>query len=1732
MLENNESSPASAAPNVVPASTPITPVTGKKNRLVGAIQKVAPFLFRGQKKSEALKPVMPVAPIATASLERLPSVQTAFAIRPALAVKKPMIATAKKKSVHPKKKKKTVRHGTKKKTVSRSRKERTLKYIPPVRKPVSQLTVTKTVPNQPASTGGSTHVLYVLPQKKKTTGNAPAVAKPVVPPVLPTAIPQKPQDNKEAGKVTSSIVTQKNSWWSFLTTPLPPLIAKQKDASVLPTVSAFVPGSQASGGGMLQPGVVTPSGVPSPVLTPAQAAGGGTPLPQELIQALEDAKAAPPEEPLKIFGFRVPFGNKSQTAVPSNKIPESATSVLPTGLGNVVAQATPPIGFQPRSASQNTQYDDKKLEGGLKVAPQETVDEKDTSTETETDEGAGQSAVVGITTKTVSKKAVADPSPRGFLGMRLPFAKETPKILPAAGSAASTTSAPIAKVTSAQSTSPSTLAHPSGGKILPITSTPPRTFLGVRIPFTGGAITTPLAAAKPSSAPLGSGALSTISTTQDMAGAQALPSLVPSDQPWAAAPIEKKGRKKKGSGSSFRFSEPQIGVVAEQGASKNAGTEAEKPSLTPASEAKATTEKPRSIFGVRIPFTGTVTPSSVASSPDETTEKQKEKEDSSIASGDLATASAAEIKEEVKEEKGSEVTAEKEKAAAVPATVESAVGAEVIAPQLVYRTFLGINIPFTGKVASPLAPSSSDSKKTSNAGTAALLSTTENKNETAALPSLTVSELSKKEVPADKNLKKGKKSGSPSLASEDAKSVAAAEPSAFSEEKTAEGTEALATPAPLAKEPAVAPTEPVVPATTPSTTPAVSAPLTAPRPRTFLGVHLPFAGKTPPPLSASAPSAPASTKAEGVSIAINAGIQPAGVSTVAAPEVPQTLIASGVPASAFSEVLQGGESAAPKLSKKEAAAAKKQAAAEHRSAVKAEADAKKQAAEEHRAALKAEIAAKKQAVVAERATPSADGKENATSTTAEVPSVIAPSVGSILPAGASGSKILSAITPSVAPSFASRAGGSSLSTDSKATGGILPAAPPTRSTNASSALFAKQAEMWNTLAAETPADVVSPTSIIASGKEMLKGFIHSGEAGKGTGTGAATADAVKEIKKEPGWMSKVMSDPKGALTSAWTTLNKPVSREEILGEGGWMQKIVKGSTDAVKNSKTWSVLNKPVNAEELLHEDGWMAKVVKSPTSVVDKVQDSSTWAFLTQNVSLKQKLRRPAEIQAERFLQKIHTEVDESGYAGSPEQVAKSFGGMNTLTADTKKDFASVSIFMQDYLERYQQLSTTLATSTDPAERKQAMSAIAEIKQKGQQAQTAITRLKKLEEAIKDIRQKKEVKEEMQAEKKMRQEQTVTEAPHVNQEMQHKEKSGLEQFMAALNHMGMGKDRTEFIENMATMLNAGLPLIDALHTLQLEAHSKAMKLLIKKIVDAVENGSPLWRAMEDQSFFSLHAIALVRIGEEAGSLAENMRYLAEQESKDNELKSKVQMAMIYPIIVLSIMFVIVMGLGIFVLPKLIGLLTSLNVKLPFITRMIILFSNVMSQHAVIIVPGSLGGIFFLTVLAKYTSFKVVVQWVMFRIPGIGSLAREATIARFGVILGGLLKAGVPVVDAVQSLVNVTPILAYRHFYERLLDHITVGDSFSKSFASIRGSQKLLPASVQQLVITGEKSGALSTIMLKIADIYDKKASNTAQKLPVILEPMLLLFIGALVGTIAIGIIVPIYSIVGNVGGK
>lgn len=403
---------------------------------------------------------------------------------------------------------------------------------------------------------------------------------------------------------------------------------------------------------------------------------------------------------------------------------------------------------------------------------------------------------------------------------------------------------------------------------------------------------------------------------------------------------------------------------------------------------------------------------------------------------------------------------------------------------------------------------------------------------------------------------------------------------------------------------------------------------------------------------------------------------------------------------------------------------------------------------------------------------------------------------------------------------------------------------------------------------------------------------------------------------------------------------------------------------------------------------------------------------------------------------------------------------------------------------------------------------------------------------AIEAERRTKEIEKRRKEAEKLVQDQKIGKTKITITDPNKKKVSKMQAFSDKLNYFGLGKKKDEFIENLGVMMDAGLPLLDAMRSLELEAKEKPYKKLLSRIVVAVETGSPLWRAMEATHFFEGQHVSMVKVGEEAGNLVENLRYLAAQSEKQRALRAKVKTAMIYPIIVFVMLTLIIFGLGMFVLPNLIQIIVSLGVPMPFITRMIVLFTNIFQEHGLVLLPSIIVGSIIVLMLHKYTSFKIFSQWSIMKIPGIGVLIRESILSQFGVTMGGLLQAGVPITDALESIASTTPIVKFQKFYILLLRQIKLGDSFSTAFKKIKMTDRCFPGSMQQLIQTGEKSGSLTKIMFKIAEIHEKKATDVAEKLPVILEPMLLLFIGSLVGTIALGVLAPIYSIVGNVGGN
>jgi len=349
------------------------------------------------------------------------------------------------------------------------------------------------------------------------------------------------------------------------------------------------------------------------------------------------------------------------------------------------------------------------------------------------------------------------------------------------------------------------------------------------------------------------------------------------------------------------------------------------------------------------------------------------------------------------------------------------------------------------------------------------------------------------------------------------------------------------------------------------------------------------------------------------------------------------------------------------------------------------------------------------------------------------------------------------------------------------------------------------------------------------------------------------------------------------------------------------------------------------------------------------------------------------------------------------------------------------------------------------------------------------------------------------------------------------------------LQTLFLGKDRDYFVENISLLVASGMGIIQALEAVGREIHSRALRRVVRRLKDEIESGSPLWQALSRARLFSADTISLVRIGEESGKLAANLKVVSEQQEKKRSFRSKIRSAMMYPLLVLSLTIVIGAGVGWFILPRLATVFSQLHITLPLLTRSLIQVGVFFDDYGRVVVPGGLVGIGLVFYIIFFVpALKRIGQRLIFSLPGVKRLIREVEIARFSYLLGTLLQAGLPVTEALQSVADATSFSFYKKFYAHLAVSIDEGNSFQKSFLSYPRLQRLVPSPVQQLVVTGEQSGNLSETLLKISATFEAKTETTTKNLTVILEPVLLVIVWLGVLAVALAVILPIYSLVGE----
>jgi type II secretory pathway component PulF len=346
---------------------------------------------------------------------------------------------------------------------------------------------------------------------------------------------------------------------------------------------------------------------------------------------------------------------------------------------------------------------------------------------------------------------------------------------------------------------------------------------------------------------------------------------------------------------------------------------------------------------------------------------------------------------------------------------------------------------------------------------------------------------------------------------------------------------------------------------------------------------------------------------------------------------------------------------------------------------------------------------------------------------------------------------------------------------------------------------------------------------------------------------------------------------------------------------------------------------------------------------------------------------------------------------------------------------------------------------------------------------------------------------------------------------------------------MSLARDKEFFSANLSLLLKAAVPIGEAIDSLVETAQSRQMKKKLTRMKQAIDDGETLTTALEQTHLVSRQTLTLVELGEESGSLSSNLTLAAEQEQKQRIFRSKLRSAMMYPAFVLGMTLVVGLGIAWFLLPRLAETFDQLGADLPPISVAMINVGLFLRDNGIWAVPGFFGVLFLLILLvSSVPALKRLGQRMVLHLPGIGRLARELEIARFGYMMGTLLEAGLPVTKALSLLEKASGSPRYQKLFHHLGVSIDKGMNFRQSFASFPHIDRLLPVSARQVVIAGEDSGSLSQTLRLVGTTYDEKVEATTRNFEVIIEPILLVGVWIGVLLVAVAVILPIYSLIGG----
>ena len=340
-------------------------------------------------------------------------------------------------------------------------------------------------------------------------------------------------------------------------------------------------------------------------------------------------------------------------------------------------------------------------------------------------------------------------------------------------------------------------------------------------------------------------------------------------------------------------------------------------------------------------------------------------------------------------------------------------------------------------------------------------------------------------------------------------------------------------------------------------------------------------------------------------------------------------------------------------------------------------------------------------------------------------------------------------------------------------------------------------------------------------------------------------------------------------------------------------------------------------------------------------------------------------------------------------------------------------------------------------------------------------------------------------------------------------------------------QDQILFTKRLAMILRSGMPIMQGLSMLKDEARTRSSKYIYESLIADVSNGQGLSVSLAKFTrAFGDFSIQIIRVGEASGTLHENLEYLSQELKKKQALRREVWGALIYPALIVACTFGITIMLTVFIFPKIIPIFESVRAGLPWSTRLLIAISKFLGFAGLYLIAGGIALVSVIVVAMRYsTGFHLLLDHLLLRIPILGKLSRAYNLANICRTMSLLLKSDVRIIEAIDLVAASTKNLVYRAQLLAIKERITKGQKFSVQF---KDNARLFPSVMAQMIIVGESTGNLDATLLYLSNMYEDEISDLTKNLTTLLEPILMIVMGLVVGFIAISIITPIYSITSN----